>query len=435
MVENVRKDLQIFFNIAVQAVHGKHLWGAHTILANWTPPVLQAGGRLRLIAVGKAAAALVEGFLTRHSAALTDGILILPEGKNLIYQKIQVVYGGHPLPDIHGFQAAQTLLEFIGHPQETDFYLIFLSGGASALLALPILGVSIEDKSALTRQLLHSGANINQINTVRKHLSGLKGGQLARRLKPSRWQTFAISDVQGDIPEVIGSGLTVADSSTFLEALQCLQELNLLEQVPPTIRNHLTLGVQGDIPETPKGIELGDPSKYFTVVASADDALAAVVLAAQAAGYVVQSLGRTLYGPICVHATQLAATIKLLLQARRPDDAPLLLLAAGEPTVQVTGNGLGGRNQELALHLAQRIAGFVGVTVLVAGTDGIDGPTHAAGAYVDGQSWARAQAAGVDPADGLAHNDSHRVLDASSDLFITGATGTNVADLVMAVVH
>jgi hydroxypyruvate reductase len=348
--------------------------------------------------------------------------------------------GDHPWPGERSVAAGQAVLAFASAARPADRHLVLLSGGASALCAAPAPGLTLADKDSALRALMRAGATIAELNTVRKHLSALKGGRLAAALMAAPGATrdattalptlltLAVSDVQGDDPAIIGSGPTVPDPTTFGDALEVLRRHALIERLPPAVRRHLEAGVAGDISETPKPGRQGDRTGAYAVIATLDDALEAIAQAAASVGAPrVLSLGRVLYGAVDAHAAQLAA---LLRQHR--GEAPLLLVAGGEPVVRVSGEGRGGRAQELALRLAMELEGESGITVLVAGTDGRDGPTEAAGAFADGGTLARARKAGCDPRAALERNDSNRALGAAGDLFTTGPTGTNVADVVVA---
>ncbi|MFM7627785.1 MAG: glycerate kinase [Gammaproteobacteria bacterium] len=354
-----------------------------------TPPARDAGARLRVIGIGKAADTLALGLLAALPTGfeIDDALIVCatPPAPGVLPAHWQLLAGEHPMPGERSLAAGRAVSAFADAARAGDRHLVLLTGGASALCVSPAPGVTLEQKIAATRALMHSGAPIAELNALRKRLSTLKGGQLAARIEArgATVATLAISDVQGDDLSVIGSGPTVRDAGTAIDA---------------------------------------------AVVATLDDALAAVVAAGVRRGLRVVSLGRTLYGEVAVHAAQLA--VQLIGIARA--GAPTLLVAGGEPVLQVTGDGLGGRAQELALRVAQGIAGLEGVTLLAAGTDGIDGPTTAAGGFADGGTRARIAAAGLDVERALARNDSHAALATAGDLFVTGTTGTNVADVVVA---
>lgn len=345
-------------------------------------------GRRRLIAIGKAAGAFARAFIERFP--IDDGIVIAPPDAPASVAGLIDVPGDHPVPGEASLAASRRLFHFIGEPSVDDVYVVLLTGGASALCVAPIEGVTLEQKRRATMELMRAGASIAELNQLRRRLSLIKGGGLERRLAPSRCVTFAISDVQGDDPTVIGSGPTVTSAQSLAN---------------------------------------------YTVIATLDDALQAVRREAAQADVTILDLGRTLYRTVEAEAARIANEIERCRRAMRPDDPPRLLLAGGEPVITVQGDGVGGRAQHLALAIGARIAGLEGVTVLVAGTDGIDGPTSAAGAFVDGSTLARLQSIGLDIQDVLERCDSHRALAALGDLWVTGRTDTNVADLLLAWIH
>lgn len=453
--ERRRGELRRVYAAAIEAVHGESVLRACSALEGgvWRfqrdrrcaaidlprPMGASAGragtaGRLRVIGAGKAAASLARGVERSLAGWLDDGLVVVKHGHRESLDRIQLLEGGHPLPDAASVRAAQHLLGFVGQPRAEDRFLVLLTGGASSVLAAPAPGLTLEDKIGVTGLLLAAGAPIDQINIVRRHLSSIKGGQLARRLLPAQFLAIAISDVPDDDPAVIGSGPTLADPSSYADALSVIRRHGCEPGLPPRVARHLAAGVAGQLPETPKPGSLPGADQSFVVIATLDDALGAAAAAAQALGWSVESLGRCLQGNAHERAREFAGRLLALRHSRPAGSAPHLLLAGGEPTLAVRGAGLGGRNQEFALVLARELSGSVGVTALVAGTDGTDGPTPHAGGYADGASWQRAALAGVDPAAGLADNDSSRVLGAAGDLFDTGPTGTNVADLVFGVV-
>jgi glycerate 2-kinase len=345
-------------------------------------------GRRRLIAIGKAAGAFAREFVERFP--IDDGIVIAPPDAPASVPGLIDVPGDHPVPGEASLAASRRLWSFIGEPSSDDVYVVLLTGGASALCVAPIDGVTLEQKRRATMELMHSGASIAELNQLRRRLSLIKGGGLERRLAPSRCATFAISDVQGDDPAVIGSA--------------------------PTISSEASLA-------------------HYAVIATLDDALQAVRLEAAKAHISIVDLGRTLYGTVEFEAIRIAEQIHRCRAALPFGAAPILLLAGGEPVIAVHGDGVGGRAQHLALAIGARIGGLEGVTVLAAGTDGIDGPTPAAGAFADGTTLARLRSNGLDIDDVLRRCDSHRVLAALGDLWVTGRTDTNVADLLLVLIR
>ena len=441
-----RAGLVAAWRAAVAAVHGETLltrasrleggvWHVELPDRQWQVPLpaLRRGGRLRVIGAGKAAASLARGVEAVLGARIDDGLVIVKHGHAEFLRHCRQLEAGHPLPDAASARAAAAVFDFVGKPLAADLYVVLLTGGASSLLASPAAGLTLEDKSAVTRLLVASGANIAEINIVRRHLSRIKGGQLARALAPASSITLAISDVLGDEPAAIGSGPTVPDPSSFADALAVLERYQLEARIPPAALRHLRQGVGGGVPETPKPSDRAFANARFAVVATLGDAVTAACREARAAGYEVVPFGRWLEGDAHARAREFARRLRALADGRAPGAPPLMLVAGGETTLQVRGPGQGGRNQEFAVIVAQELAGSEGLSVLAAGTDGTDGPTDAAGGFADGGTIPRALAAGLDPVAILRGNDTHRLLRASGDLFLTGPTGTNVMDLVLGV--
>jgi glycerate-2-kinase len=414
--------------------------------ASLSMPDRRAGGRLRVLAIGKAAVSSAAGLraVPGMDAALDEGLIVTPDlpPPEAWPAAWRCLAGDHPWPGERSLSAGRAVLQFAAAARPADRHLVLLSGGASALCAAPAGDLSLADKDFALRRLMRSGASIAELNVVRKHLSALKGGRLAvalaRAAEPPMtngpgWPTLltlALSDVAGDDPSVIGSGPTVADPSTYRQACDILQRYDLYDSVSSALRGHLEEGVAGRLAETPKSAQDLGQNTAFATLATLDDALEAVAAAAttgSAGAPRVLRLGRSLYGEVTAHATEIASVLR-----RHRGEGPLWVVAGGEPVLRVQGGGRGGRAQELALRLAVALEGVPGITVLVAGTDGRDGPTEAAGGFADGDTLARARATGCDPLATLADNDSNRALAAAGDLFITGPTGTNVADLVVA---
>jgi glycerate 2-kinase len=335
---------------------------------------------------------------------------------------VEVVEAAHPVPDAAGRDAARRILEAAGSAGPDDLVLCLISGGASALLALPAAGLSLEDKQAVNRALLASGADITQMNAVRKHLSAIKGGRLAAAAHPARVVSLLISDVPGDDPAVIGSGPTVADPTTFADARAILREYGI--EPPASVREHLAAARD----ETPKP---GDPrlaGAKAIIVARPQASLEAAAARARAAGVAPIILGDALEGEAREVAKVLAG---IALQVRRhgqPAPPACVLLSGGETTVTVRGKGRGGRNAECLLALALHLNGAAGLSALAADTDGIDGSEDNAGALALPDSLARARAKGLDAKAMLADNDGYGFFAALGDLVITGPTLTNVND-------
>jgi glycerate-2-kinase len=410
-----RELLLAHYRAALEAVHSGRA------VERALPGEIGDARAVRVLAVGKAACAMAQASARVLAGRLRGGLVHTCEGHARPVPGFEVREAGHPLPDARSLAAADAALGLASALAPDETLLVLVSGGASALWCAPAAGLDLADKRAATDALLRSGAAIGELNAVRKHLSRIKGGWLARAAGEARVLTLAVSDVRGDRPDTIGSGPTWPDESTYADALGVLERHALLERVPAAVRAHLELGTRGRVPETPGSDELS--AGRFRVVAALGDALAAAAADARVRGTEVLELGACLYGRVDLLASELAARVR----AARD----VLLVAGGEPDVAVRGPGRGGRCQELALRLALELEGEPGWLALCAGSDGADGPTDAAGALVDPGSLARARTQGLDERDCLARSDSHALLSASGDLLRTGPTDTNVADLVL----
>ncbi|HTQ32882.1 MAG TPA: glycerate kinase [Stellaceae bacterium] len=382
-------------------------------------------GRTVVVGAGKASAAMARAFEALWRGPL-EGLVVTRHGHSVPCERIEIVEASHPVPDAAGQQAARRILD-LATGLGTDDQLVFLvSGGGSALLALPAPGLTLEDKQAVTRALLRCGATIGEINAVRKHLSAIKGGRLAAAAAPARVVTIAISDVPGDDPAVIASGPTVADPSTFAEARAVLAKYQITE--PASVITHLTAAAD----ETPKP---GDPifaNARYTLIASPKQALAAAADAALAQGVTPIVLSDRIEGESRDIGLMHAAIALQLRDGLRIGGGtvplPAVLLSGGETTVTVRGGGRGGRNSEFLLSLAAALDGTEGISAIACDTDGIDGTEDNAGAMLLPDSIARAAAHGVAIKTKLAENDAWGFFDATGDLVSTGPTLTNVND-------
>ncbi|MCY4627843.1 MAG: DUF4147 domain-containing protein [Acidobacteria bacterium] len=377
-----------------------------------------------LFGAGKAAAALARGVHRRLAGETVRGRIIVKHGHGLDVPGVVVEEAGHPVPDADSVEATGRLLDDLRHVGTDGRVLVLLTGGASALLVAPAAGLTLEDKSRVSSLLLACGADIHEMNTVRKHLSAVKGGNLIPFLPPGRAAALVISDVIGDQLTSIGSGPATGDPTTFRDALDVLEKFALTERVPDSVRDRLRGGVAGRVPETPDAA--GDAVPHH-IVASNFHSLNAAEREASRLGYRPEVFGRDLSGELHDTARRFARR----LAALGSEPAPAALLAGGELTLRVTGDGRGGRSQEFALVAARHLDGVPGVALLAAGTDGTDGPTNAAGAFADGDSWSRARQRGLDPAATLRNNDSWSLFRETGDLLVTGPTGTNVMDLMV----
>lgn len=392
--------------------------------------------KVHVIAFGKGASAMARAAEALIPAHLWAGkALVVTNYENVVpLANTEVLGAGHPLPDLAGLQAAKRLAEKVSAAQHGELVLVLVSGGGSALLPYPTPPLTLDEKIAATRLLLACGATINEINCVRKHLSQLKGGGLARLAAPADLHALILSDVLGDDLSSIASGPTVPDPSTFGDAIAILQARRIWEQVPAAVRALLQQGDAGAIPETPKADNPVFRQAAHTLIGSNTISLNAAADAARLLGYETFIYSDRLSGIAREVAAQWAQEA-----AKRPSqNKPIALLAGGETTVKIAGNGKGGRSQEMALAfaLAAEQAGLAAEWLFLSGgSDGRDGPTDAAGGMVDRMSLAHMRAAGIDPNARLDDNDSYHALQAAGDLLITGATGTNVADLQILLLH
>jgi hydroxypyruvate reductase len=380
--------------------------------------------RVLVLGCGKAGAAMARAAEDVLDDRISAGFVVVKDGYALPTRTVRVAEAGHPVPDARGEQAAARLLELATGAGATDLVLVLVSGGGSALTPAPVAPVTLAEKQVVTRALLASGATIGELNAVRKHLSRFKGGQLARAAWPATVVTLALSDVVADALDVIASGPTAPDPTTFADALDVLRARAVLEAAPASVRQRLEAGARGDLEETPKP---GDPlfARVANVVIGNNAVIVdAAVDVARRLGFRPTLLTRQLQGEARLVAHE------LLAHARRLEP-PACLVAAGETTVTVRGGGRGGRCQELALAAALELADGEGLTLLAAGTDGTDGPTDAAGAIVDAGTASRARARGLDPRAALDDNDAHPVLAATGDLIVSGPTNTNLLDLYL----
>jgi hydroxypyruvate reductase len=434
----MRSHISDIYAAAVRAVQPQ------VLLPAW---VERSGNRIRLgdqvfdrsvirhfyvVAIGKAAASMADMLEQVLDDAISEGLVITKEGYGLELQYMRCLEAGHPVPDARSLEAAYALENLLRYTSEKDLVLVLLSGGASALMADLVPGVSLEAVMDLFRNLLRSGADIREMNTVRKHVSRLKGGQLTRIVYPAQLVCFALSDVPGDAPDVIGSGPTVPDPTTFADAQAILLKYGLLQTLDPGLLAWLEKGLQGEVPDTPKP---GDPvfeRSRFHLIGNNGLALQAAAARAMELGYAVLMETTPLQGESREQALSFAAFLENYEGPR-----PACILAGGETTVHVTGSGRGGRNQECALALAAHwieSPPSVVPMVLCAATDGTDGPTDATGALVDGEllDWCRTQ--GIDPRVYLRNNDAYGFFSQTQHHFFTGPTHTNVMDVAIALV-
>ncbi len=386
-------------------------------------------GRIYALGAGKAATGMLRGLMKAVPRPIDGGMLATNVPPFRPVGPVEVCRAGHPVPDRNGLAAARKILDMALSSRGDDLVFVLISGGASSMTPAPPPGLSLADIRKTTGFLLESGAAIQEVNAVRRHLSRIAGGRLARALFPAASITLLLSDVIGDDLEAIGSGPTVPDPTTFQDAWGVLSRHRLLRRVPVSVLAHLRAGRTGLVPETPKP---GDPvfgSARTVLVASNRTMLDAVTKTARMDGLSAEILTDALQG----EARDVGAVLADLALARsRSCRRSLLLVAGGETTVRIRGRGTGGRNQEMALGFARRIRGAEGITALFAGTDGRDGNSTAAGGWADGGTAARGERAhGVSIASALSGNNSTPFLRSAEDLFVTGPTGTNVRDAAL----
>jgi len=382
--------------------------------------------RVFLLGAGKASGAMAAAAEDVLGERVAGGFVVVKDGYGARLQHADITEAGHPVPDSRGLAASGRLLELARAAGEGDLIVFLVSGGGSALTPAPAPPITLAEKQELTRLLLVSGATIGELNAVRKHLSLFKGGQLARAARPARVLTLALSDVIGDHLDVIASGPTAPDPTTFADALEVLERRGLSGRVPASIARRLQAGRAGEIQETPKP---GDPLfERVENIVIGNNALVtdAAVAAAKRLGFRADLATRELQGEARDVAREFVARARRLTP-------PACLIAGGETTVTVRGQGKGGRCQEFALAAALELGPTDHITILAAGTDGTDGPTDATGAIVDGGSVERGAAAGADVRRALADNDAYAFLRASRDLIVSGPTRTNLLDLYLAV--
>ena len=433
--KELRRDLYTIFQAALQAVDPgeairTHLRreGNQLHVADRTYALSQYDA-LYLIGMGKAGAAMATAVEKMLGDRLDGGHVIVKYGHGGPVAHVTLHEADHPIPDEAGVKATRTLLDFVDGRGPRELLICLISGGGSALSPAPVEGITLAEKQAVTRQLLACGATIHEINALRKHISQIKGGQLARLASPATLITLVLSDVVGDSLDVIASGPTVPDTSTFADCLEFLRKYRLFDTVPVAIRRHLEAGVSGSIPETPKPGDAVFSRTQTVIIARNLQALEAASRQATTLGYQSLILSSAIEGETREVARVHAGIAKEVLASGHPITAPACILSGGETTVTLRGEGKGGRNQEFALALALDIHDMPGIAALSGGTDGTDGPTDAAGGVVDWTTCARAEQHGLHPREALEHNDAYPFFERLGDLLITGPTQTNVMDV------
>ena len=413
-VEKLRQHANQIFQAGIAAANPYEAVKKHFVLN-------EKFSKIHIVAFGKAACAMANAAQELIPANLLGDAIAVTNYQNVVaVHNVEVIGASHPLPDFSGFEAAKRIAEIAQNAKSDEYVLVLISGGGSALIPYPVNSISLEEKIAATNLLLSCGATIHEINCVRKHLSQLKGGHLAKMISPAKCHALILSDVLGDDLSVIASGTTVADESTFDQAITILKQRNVWNGTPKSVRDYLDQAIL----ETPKVIE----NVTNTLIGSNAMSVEAAVKSAQLFGYEVIHYDY----PLCGEARDAAEKFVLAVKNTRLENKKIAFITGGETTVTLRGNGKGGRNQEMALAfaIAAEKHGLTNEwTFLSGGTDGIDGVSSAAGGIVDARTLQRMKNASVNPAELLENNDSYHALKSSHDLLIIGATGTNVADL------
>lgn len=425
---------------ALAAVNPQKLLKAQVMIED---SILRAGkyrfdlnkiGRIYVVGGGKAAGAMAKALEEVLGERTTEGIVNVPHGDRHQTHKVKRQEASHPIPNEAGAEGAQRMLTIAEQAQENDLVIVLISGGGSSLMALPRSNVTLEDKQNLTDRLLKSGARINEINTVRKHISDFKGGWLAKKAYPATVLNLVLSDVVGDPLDVIASGPTVPDSTTFSEAIAVLEKYGLWQDTPTSVRELLYMGKNGSVAETPKEDDYAFRKVHSLILGNCRTAAVAACKYLKTSGLNTLLLTSTLEGEAKCVGAMLSSLANNIIETDEPIPKPAAIVAAGETTVTVTGKGLGGRNQELVLAAALKLREREGAAVASLSTDGIDGPTVAAGAIADTQTRKRALELGLKAERFLRQNDSYNFFAKLEDSIITGPTGTNVNDISVIIV-
>jgi len=385
--------------------------------------------RIFLAGTGKASNSMAHAIEELFGDRVTKGVVTTKYGHLLPLKQTQSIEAGHPIPDRKGYEGARKIQRLLKESGPDDLVIFLLSGGASALLPFPADGIDLKEKQEVTQLLLDSGADIKEINTVRKHISRMKGGWVAKWAYPSTVIAFILSDVVGDQLDVIGSGPTVPDPSTFEESLEILKKYDLLNEVAPSVRKHLQSGKEGKVEETPKPGEAVFERVSNILIGSNILALREAKREAESLGFNAIILSSSIEGETREASRFHAAVAKEVISSGNPVPRPACILSGGETTVTIKGKGQGGRNQEFALAGALEISGIEKIVLLSGGTDGTDGPTDASGALADHTTVQRAETMGLNPNVHLENNDAYPFFQKLGDLLITGPTHTNVMDV------
>ncbi|MGQ9506271.1 MAG: glycerate kinase type-2 family protein [Candidatus Bathycorpusculaceae bacterium] len=425
---------------ALNAVDPKQIIKSKVLLKNSTLYVdkyvfdLKKFKNVYVVGGGKASGLMAEALEQVLGHLIKRGFVNVPYGSKHKTEVIELHEASHPIPDDSGVKGTRQMLEIAEKAEKNDLIICLISGGGSSLMPLPRGEITIADKREITDALLKCGATINEINTVRKHISDFKGGWLAKKAYPASILNLILSDVVGDPLDFIASGPTVSDSTTFSDAIKVLKKYGLWEKAPISIKKVLLDGERGRVPETPKAKDEAFKKVFNVVIGNNRLASQTAQNRLKKEGLNTLLLTATLEGEARYVGTMLASIAREVSASGNPIPKPAGIIAGGETTVTITGKGKGGRNQEIALAAAIKMKGVDGAVLASVSTDGIDGPTDAAGAIVDGKTLIRAAEKGLTPEEYLAENDSYNFFSKLEDLIFTGPTGTNVNDISMIIV-
>jgi glycerate 2-kinase len=425
---------------ALNAVDAKHIIKSKIQLKNSNLRVngykfnLAKFKNIYVVGGGKASGSMAEALEQILGKYITNGLVNVPQGSKQKTKIIKLHEASHPVPNEAGVEGTRRMLEIAEQAEKDDLVICLISGGGSSLMPLPRDQISIADKREITNTLLKCGATINEINTVRKHISNFKGGWLAKKAYPATILNLILSDVVGDPLDFIASGPTVPDSTTFDDAIKVLKKYSLWDKTPESIKKILSDGEKGIIPETPKADDEAFKKVFNVIVGNNRFASLEACKQLKNEGLNTLLLTATLEGEARHIGVMLASIAREITASENPVKKPVGIVIGGETTVTVTGRGLGGRNQELALASALKLRELDGVVVASLSTDGVDGPTDAAGAIVDGKTLERAAKMGLIPEEYLAENNSYNFFSKLGDLIFTGPTGTNVNDISIIIV-
>ena len=432
---SMRKDAAQIFSHAVSAVDPRGAVKRFFKVKGDTLEVadlcydLSEIGHVYVVGAGKASAAMAQAVEDLMIDRVTEGTVTVKYGYLANLRRIRLIEPGHPVPDQNGVSGSQRIVDILRKASGKDLVISLISGGGSALMPLPADGISLDDKKAVTRLILDCGATISEFNTMRKHLSLIKGGNMARLASPARLINLMLSDVIGDPIDVIASGPCAPDTSTFQDCQRTIEKYCLQEKLPLSVATHIRLGLEGKVSETPKPEDPVFDKVQNLIIGSNRMAVTAAGNKAKQLGYQTLILSTSVRGETREVARVHGAIAREICESGNPVEAPACVISGGETTVTMQGSGLGGRNQEFALAAALEIQGLDHTVMLCAGTDGTDGPTDAAGAIVDNATVFKAEQLGLDAESYLNNNDSYHFFERLGDLFITGPTNTNVMDV------